>query len=241
MRRIILRLSTALLAFAIGVAVTAIYRMNGPQTLGSLSGMAQDEVPIAEVALSCYPGRSIPIPAGGNLSYFPARVLSKNEWGDQSRANWYSRHLIAMKEAPLYSSDTGGLESYRFLWLRSFHQPVAVHLWKCGAEHCLTVKEMSGAGGYEPGTIILNRSRKLTATEWSVFQRRLELSCYWQLPSEEESSGFDGAQWILEGVKEDRYHVVDRWTPQHGSYFELCMYVLNLSGLTINTTDEPVY
>ena len=40
---------------------------------------------------------------------------------------------------------------------------------------------------------------------------------FWKLPASlvEETNvvQLDGAQWILEGVKQGRYHIVDRWSP----------------------------
>ncbi len=29
--------------------------------------------------------------------------------------------------------------------------------------------------------------------------------------------GVDGAQWIVEGIKDGRYKVVDRWSPEKGA------------------------
>jgi hypothetical protein len=46
--------------------------------------------------------------------------------------------------------------------------------------------------------------------------------------------GFDGAQWILEGVKDQKYHVVDRWTPRDGAFREACLYLLKLSQIGIS-------
>lgn len=238
MHRLILRLSAALLTFALGIAVSAIYSLNSARYI-SEPDVPKIEAAIPRVELSCYPGISIPTPAIAQASYFPSVKLSQNEYGDQSVRNWYSGHLRAMNEAPLYAPDHGGLESYRFLWLRSFHHPVAVRIWKCGTERCISVKVSDGAGGYEPGRLIVNHTRTLAAAEWNEFMRRLEESCYWNLPSTEGNIGFDGAQWIFEAVKGGRYHIVDRWTPQSGSYLELCLYALELSGLAV--TDRYRY
>jgi hypothetical protein len=66
----------------------------------------------------------------------------------------------------------------------------------------------------------------------------LDDSCYWQLATQDDSmDGNDGARWILEGVKGGRYHIVDRWTPQNGSYRELCLYALKLSGLKLDASE----
>ena len=140
------------------------------------------------------------------------------------------------------SPDVPGLERYRFLWLRSFHHPVAVRIWKSGDEHFISVKETNGAGGYEPYQLILDRTRMLAPAEWAEFIRLLDQTCYWELESEDENiEGNDGARWILEAVKGGRYHIVDRWSPDGGTYREACMYALKLSELKIDTPGEPIY
>jgi hypothetical protein len=101
----------------------------------------------------------------------------------------------------------------------------------------ISVKELDGAGGYEPGKLKLDRKRELTLEEWSGFMRHLDDSCYWQLLSQDHADGNDGSQWIFEGIKGGRYHVVDRWTPQNGSYRELCLFMLQLSGLKLDSSE----
>ena len=245
MQRIVLRLFVALLTFALGVAITAIISMKLFPML-SPTNVAKVEEPKIDITisppnLSCYPGRSIETATIKSSAYFPPKILSENEHSDKFKVDWYSRHLGAMDEAPLYFSDDGWLESYRFLWLRSFHHPVAVHIWRCGSVRFIAVKEMSGAGGYEPGKLTLNKTRELSMAEWNEFKRHLNDSCYWQLPTTDENVGFDGAQWIFEAVEGGRYHIVDRWSPQNGSYRGLCLYALELSGLKIDTASEPLY
>jgi hypothetical protein len=43
----------------------------------------------------------------------------------------------------------------------------------------------------------------------------------------------DGAEWILEGARDGRYHVVARLSPQDGTYREACLYLLNLSKIEV--------
>ena len=231
MRRMSLRLATALLTFCLGVAVTIIFSINRIESTGTPTVEVTLQEPFTPVATECYPGRSLETTTLDQQSFFPPKVLAQDQPGNQFRTEWYSKHLRAMHEEPLYSADDGSLESYRFLWLRSFNHPVAVRIWKCGSVRFISVKELDGAGGYEPGKLKLDRKRELTPDEWREFMRHLDDSCYWQLPTREDDAGLDGAQWIFEGVKGGRYHVVDRWSPESGSYRELCLYVLKLSGL----------
>jgi len=44
---------------------------------------------------------------------------------------------------------------------------------------------------------------------------------FWGLPCFEDHSGFDGSQWIIEGVKGGKYPIADRWTPGKGPVHDL--------------------
>jgi len=148
---------------------------------------------------------------------------------DSFRNEWYSKHLEAMDESSLNSIAESD-ETYRFLWLRSFHHPIAIRVWRKGEERKMVFKELDGAGGYEPGKLIANRSRRLTTDEWDNFIKLIQQTSYWQLPTEGKNGGKDGAQWVLEGKKDKQYHIVDRWSPEGRSYREACLYLLKLSG-----------
>jgi hypothetical protein len=49
--------------------------------------------------------------------------------------------------------------------------------------------------------------------------------------------GNDGSQWIIEGVRNGKYNVVDRWTPRDSAYQELGMFLINLTDLDIPKKD----
>lgn len=238
MKRFAFRISIAAAAFAVGIAVASIYRHENTETISPIP------MPVSELRLGqdCFPGKSKEIAAIRTPSFFPRNVLAQEEWSDQFKMDWYGKHLRAMNEVPLHFPDKMVPESYRFLWLRTFNHPVAVRIWNTGTEVFINVKELSGAGGYEPGRMILTEQRRLSQDEWDAFMRLLEYSCYWEQPTEDsEDAGFDGAQWILEGVRNGRYHVVDRWTPTSGSFREACLYMLKLSRLKIDKKTEPLY
>ena len=127
------------------------------------------------------------------------------------------------------------------MWLRTFHHPVALRLQNEAGVRTLVVKQLSGAGGYEPGTIAIERTVALGDDEWNAFLKLIDEADYWALPTRNEGvMGFDGAQWILEGVKDGRYHVVDRWSPNKNyspsndlKFRDACLYLLELSGLHV--------
>lgn len=152
--------------------------------------------------------------------------------------NWYSSQLRAMSEPILYK-DYSAEHSYRFTWLRTFHHPIAVRINNKNGQIVLTWKECDGAGGYEPGKIIVNKQKKLSVNEWKEFQRMISKIDFWNMPSTlDEIPGNDGSQWILEGIKEGEYHVVDRWTPRGSDYAKSCEFLLNLTDLKSNETEK---
>ncbi len=157
--------------------------------------------------------------------YFPKGALGDDPRGDLFRADWYSKDLKALQEPSLFQlAKNPSLESYRFVWLRTFHHPVIVRLnLRSDGTGDLTTKVSSGAGGYAPGHVIENKSRPVTREEVEKFLARVRQGQFWDLPSHEspDAAGLDGSQWIIEGVKEGKYHVVDRWTPGKGPVHEL--------------------
>jgi hypothetical protein len=158
---------------------------------------------------------------GAESQYYPSEVSS-----------WAFPHLVAMKEPSLFHRQPGAArEEYRFLWLRTFHRPIAIRIWSDGAGAKMRVIRLSGKGGYEPGQIESDTTSPVTAEDWKGFRDFIAKATFWQMPIKEprEELGNDGSQWILEGVLGERYHVVDRWTPSGGSFAECCRFLITLS------------
>ena len=176
----------------------------------------------------------------GQANYFPAGVFGDNAKLNTLKIEWYSKFLNAMREPSLWeASKTQATQSYRFLWLRSFHHPVSVRL-DVGQDGIgiLTTKIASGQGGYEPGRVTTNRIQRLgrERTNWLI-DRIGELN-FWKLPTnpppDPNEVGVDGAQWIFEGVKDGTYHIVDRWSPDKGEVHSLgIMMLLDLAHLKL--------
>lgn len=240
MKRITLWLAVSLLTFTLGVAAVVLYFTR--PALNDFPPSTLKQGTLAEpVPPSCFPGLSRKIDKLDTPSYFPPGTTNPKPEHEKFVIEWYTKHLKAMGEQSLFSQPDPQVESYRFLWLRSFHHPVAVRVWRTGDGQFLNVKQTSGMGGYEPGKLIANKTRQLTIMEWDDFVALLDRGCYWQLPSENDDMGSDGAQWILEGRREGRYHVVDRWSPQSGDFRETCLYLLRLSKLGIDLSGKDVY
>jgi hypothetical protein len=149
--------------------------------------------------------------------YFPAGVLGDTADQHRFRADWYSKHLAAMGEPSLLelSRQDATAEVYRFLWLRSFHHPIAVRLLlRKDGTAMLISKETDGKGGYQPGKLTRNTTASLSKEQTELLLDQVQGAALWKLPTRQsEGIGLDGAQWILEMAKGGRYHVIDRWSP----------------------------
>ena len=151
--------------------------------------------------------------------YFPPGALDRNPHRDEFKVNWYSKHLQALQEPSLWglSREDPNAEVYRFLWLRSFHHPIAVRLILQGdGSGWLTSRITSGQGGYDPGKLIGTTSSLLNKAKTQSLLTAIESANIWDLstyPDTNEVVGLDGAQWIIEGVGNSRCHIIDRWSP----------------------------
>jgi len=159
--------------------------------------------------------------------YFPpGTFVPSDSAGDAFMRDWFSKHLAAMDEPSL--SDHKG-SATRFLYLRSFHHPLAVRVEAGRSGATLYAVEIGGAGGYEPGALIRRNTRTLSSSEWSGILDEIKALDFWRLPSSVPTRAFDGARWSLEVAHEGRYHVVQRHSPDGSAdraFRELCLRLL---------------
>ena len=175
------------------------------------------------------------VEAGRFTDYFdPARL----DLFFAHRAHWYSENLRAMGEPTLLYGPPTTAETYRFLWLRTFHHPVSVRIERRGDDVQLHAVELDGQAGYEPGQIMRCVDKTLSIEEWSALSDQLDRLQFWTQAAEDpDRGGKDGARWILEGRRNDKHHVTDRWSPDDGPYRDTGLLFLKLSGLPIPEDD----
>ena len=167
-----------------------------------------------------------------NPQYFPKGTF------DDFASRWYAQALRAMKEPSISAgSDFGGVDVYRFLWLRTFDQPIAVRLVvKPDASGTVHLKVTSGKGGYDPGRVIVDQSVPVSAVQVGVFRTLLK-NC--PPPARRDAGGNDGAQWIMEVLERGHYQARERWSPEPGDkYREVCLYLLGLTKFTVAAKDS---
>jgi hypothetical protein len=214
----------ALLCFLLGISLTVSWAQTNEPS----------KTPVASILNN---------PPDDNPQYFPKGIFGNTSDKGAFKdfvARWYSSDLRAMHEPSLFeiSSKDTSLVAYRFLWLRTFDNPVAIRISiRPDGTASLTGKITNGAGGYNPGVVTWDKSFELSASQVSMFLELLKKAEFWTLPTEVSSFGVDGAQWIMEGVRNGTYHVVDRFSPQKDDYTNLCFYLVNLSKIELKAKE----
>src|SRR5580704_15030869 len=68
-------------------------------------------------------------PPDANPQYFPEIPFAGPSGLNDFKVRWYAKHLRAMREPSISAaSKDESLVAYRFLWLRTFHHPIAIRL-----------------------------------------------------------------------------------------------------------------
>jgi hypothetical protein len=237
MKKLLFRVAISTATFFVGLGIFVLVFNSAPEVA------APSLLPKDCAESKTFPGLSKKLSEikKGKSGYFPKNKFSgKWEKRDDFINDWYGNNLKAMNEKPLLDV-VDDAEIYRFLWLRTFHHPIFVKVVSYQGEIKLFTKELDGAGGYEPGKIIRNNEFALKQEDLCEFLSLLEKADYWNLPINKDNSGIDGAKWILEGVKNGRYHAVDRFSPEKGEYREACIYLLKLSGIDTDRLKGDLY
>lgn len=125
-----------------------------------------------------------------------------------AKDNYY---LSAMHEPQLSCGASADEESYRFLWLRSFHDPVAIRVYRRGGQYGLVAVVLEYRTGGDLGGVKKRVDKALSVTEWRLAVAMLEEVGFWRMKTNpDDTIGIDGASWIVEGRRTGRYHMADR-------------------------------
>lgn len=161
---------------------------------------------------------------------------------DDIEAEWYQQHWRAAQEPSLYLASRSAAAkhalTYRFTWLRSFHEPVIVRVDETSDGGMrLRAKQLSGRGGYSPGGPLKMVDRRLTDTETATLRRVVTANRLFEQPQIGCLEGIDGSNWLIEANDHGQYRYLKRWSPESGPVHDTGLMLLGFTGWTF----DPVY
>jgi hypothetical protein len=163
---------------------------------------------------------TLALQSGHAQTYFPPGVLAGTAEASEAAANQYSRFLKSLHEPSLFelAQHDPNAEAYRLLWLREFDRPASIRfVGKPGGTGWFYRRMTTGTGGAQPGRIAEYGMSWAWKSRSASFLSAVEAAGFWNLPPLADSAGNAipacRAHWILEGIRNGQYHVVDRCSP----------------------------
>jgi hypothetical protein len=147
------------------------------------------------------------------VTYFPPDAFTGRD--AERRISGYSSAFYGLGQKPLWPPSSQAQTSYRFTYLGAFtgSKVVTVTAQPDGAAR---IEAKDAGGGLD--TKHYDESRTVGPDRLTEFLHQVHRANFWEMPTESPSLGLDGADWILEGVQDGRYHVVVRWCPDTNRY-----------------------
>jgi hypothetical protein len=190
------------------------------------------------------------VPSDSNQFYFPLKTFRDSSLlkvfpdssfyisHDRSVNTRYSKNLFIMRE-PIVYMDKSQNEVFRFTWLRSFEEPIAIRIEKHDESYLIFWKSCSLNNDNNPAKLTVTKQKRIDKQTWDEFQSRISQIDFWYLKTNENVFDNDGSHWILEGKTPEKYHVVDRWSPKNESaFYQCCDFLIELTNLKIKNRDK---
>jgi hypothetical protein len=157
---------------------------------------------------------------GNAADYFPAGILGRTPAASEAAANRYSTFLESMHEPSLLelAQRDPNAEVYRLLWLREFDRPASIRfVMKPNGTGWFYRRLTSGKGGAQPGRISDSGMSWSWKSRTASFLSAVGRAGFWNLPTIADGDPNVAPEcrshWILEGIRNGQYHVVDRCSP----------------------------
>ncbi len=144
------------------------------------------------------------------MQYLPENTI------DDLFYKYYSSFLSKLNQESIYEKMTDiSKHIYRFIWLRSFHDPITITIEILDKEYGeLHFQKFNVSRFYSENEIVINNFIKLTPININILLGVIKECDFWGAPSKNPySHGLDGSTWIIEGLREGKYHIIERWSP----------------------------
>ena len=171
--------------------------------------------------------------ASETINYFPKELSN-------SYSNGYAHRLEQMQEPSLCCLAKRSGRDFRFLWLRTFDQPVLIRISERADQFWdVTVKLSEGQSGFGiDQKVISNQSSKDSTSQVQKLLTAFEPhGSFWTLPTYVKKDILDGSTWLIEARSGERYHFIVRRSPESGWVYQAGLMFIAISGLT----DQRIY
>lgn len=147
----------------------------------------------------------------------------------------WSSSLAAMRLprlGQLAAREAAGKTFYRFLLNPSFEHPICVQVDKTARGATLRAIVLDSRFAIDVGDIAIDHEIDLNPDQWATLERLAARINFWSAPPEiAEGAVDDGVFYTFEGIKDGRYHYINRHDPDP-DFEGLRQYLIELSGLT---------
>jgi hypothetical protein len=145
-------------------------------------------------------------------AYFPIRTKPGGEGVTASESEWYGESLQRMNE-PRLSELVKGVNTnvYRIMILPTWGNSIVVRSQRHGDLYSLSARRLDGQAGYDPGKLVEAKDIELSADDSKELAVLIQNLDFFRLPTDDDVKGFDGDEWIIEGVSQGKYHIAQRW------------------------------
>jgi hypothetical protein len=140
-------------------------------------------------------------------AYFPpntftSRIADRRVFG-------LSSTLYSLGQKPLWPPVSLAETSYRLVYIGSRLPNIKMVQITAQSDGAARIDAKDEGIGSKP----YDETRTIDTDHLTKFLERVDNANFWQMATESPNLGLDGAEWILEGVQNGKYHVVVRWCP----------------------------
>lgn len=174
-------------------------------------------------------------PPDSKPQYFPVGLFSRYPELSDWEARWYASELRQLQEPSLLAGKNRRSYSvYRFLLVPSFSPSLVIRLVvNPDGTGTLATKLRTNIRGEDENALV-EQTLAVSSEQVNDFLNLLHEADFWSLPTAKSTHGWDGEEWLLEGKRNDKYHVVDRWSGAlEATYSRACNYLQELSPLKV--------
>jgi hypothetical protein len=153
----------------------------------------------------------------------------------------YVKLLERMNESQLsdFAKDIDA-EVYRLMILPTWGNPIAIRVQRNGDLYTLASRRLDGQAGYETGSLVESKDVALSAEDSKALADLIQHLGFFQMSTGDGVHGFDGEEWILEGVSQGKYHPILRWSPAFENpkkrglvaFLAVCKFLVDKSNLS---------